>query len=234
MEKLLAHLDQPTLDLLRDLQLDFEIFFQPNPVQNCSVFTLGRTATISYNPKDIETESIAHELLHVWLKRFDFGISNQIYLSFIDHESLKTIFHKALCDHIGNCMDHYKMYPRYKTMGYCDEKFLQNGIESKCNIVDVNQIQMTRFGMYSTYFTDQFIGHLIAILADHYPNDYSRHLEILKNQDSELLEIVTEFWNAWVQFDITNIDAIHNSDRDIGDKFISDMEYWAQDKIFTL
>jgi hypothetical protein len=74
---------------------------------------------------------------------------------------------------------------------------------------------------------------LISILADHYPNNYSKHFSILKNKDSDLFEIVFQFWNEWVKFDITTNDPIFNSDRDIGNSFISKIEQWAEKKIFT-
>jgi hypothetical protein len=233
MPHLLELLDHSTKELFKDLQSDFEIIFQPQPVEHCSVYSFDRKAIITYNPKDVDSESITHELLHVWLKRFQYGISNQIFHSFFVFESLKEVFTKELCDHIGNCMDHNKMYPIYKSMGYSDEKFLLNGIDFKCTISDLNLIQLNYLGKYSINDTNQFIGHLISILADHYPNNYSKHFSILKNKDSDLFEIVFQFWNEWVKFDITTNDPIFNSDRDIGNSFISKIEQWAEKKIFT-
>ena len=84
---------------------------------------------------------------------------------------------------------------------------------------------------YSAKSVEKYIGYLISIYADHIDNDYTEHLRLLKQKNSELFEIVTNFWNKWKTFDIQNIDPIENSDFDLFESFISDMVNWVERKI---
>jgi hypothetical protein len=42
--------------------------------------------------------------------------------------------------------------------------------------------------------------------------------------------IVSRFWKKWEEFDIENIDPIYNSDIELCDNFISDMEGWIENR----
>jgi len=110
--------DVKTKSLLHDLKKDFQIEFEERKIDYCEVFTIKNQATIYYNPKIIDNESIAHELLHIKLKRYNYVIGNHIYFSCLNNPKLQKIFNKFLCDYIGNCLDHFKMYPEYLEMGY--------------------------------------------------------------------------------------------------------------------
>lgn len=73
------NIDEKTLELLNDLQTDFDIAFEIKYIDYCEVFQKSKTATIYYNPKIVNSESIAHELLHIWLNRFNYSIGNYIF-----------------------------------------------------------------------------------------------------------------------------------------------------------
>jgi len=45
-----------------------------------------------------------------------------------------------------------------------------------------------------------------------------------------LFGIVTDFWNKWTEFDIENIDAIYNSDIELAESFMTEMEDWIENK----
>jgi hypothetical protein len=223
-------IDQPTTELMAELQEDFDISFEPWDMSYNEVFTQNKKAVINYNPKAIKTETIAHELLHLWLKKFNYFSSNHIYLSFQNDEKLSKVFTKFLCDFIGNYMDHYKMYPKYLSMGYKPEYFIQEGLNSKCSLSQINFFFLKTFGVYNSKSVNLYIGCLFSIYADHVENDYAKHLTKLKKKDSELFNIVTNFWNSWKKFDIKNIDPINNSDYELIENFIFDIREWASDK----
>lgn len=223
-------LDKKTSDLLFELRADSEIDFVEKNINFCEVFTQNGKSTISYNPKIVDTESIAHELLHIWLNKFNYVIGNYIYLVFESDRKLSKIFNKCLCDYIENCFDHYKMYPKYSEMGYSPDKFLMNGLAEKCSINDIKKLHLKFLGKYKSDSINKFIGYLISIYADHIDNNYDEHLELLKTKESELFSIVTNFWNKWLVFDIENIDIIYNSDRELVESFMTDMENWIEYK----
>jgi hypothetical protein len=224
-------LDNESKLLLADLSRDFQIEFEPRDINYCEVFTINGCSTIYYNPKFVDNESISHELLHIHLKRYNYSIGNHIYLSFQNHKKLGKVFSKFLCDYIENCFDHFKMYPKYIEMGYSPERFLTNGLNKKCSILEVKLLNLSIFGVYKAKSIDRYIGYLISIFADHVDNDYYKHIKILHKKDADLFEIVLRFWNKWKVFDIKNIDPIYNSDIELVESFIVDMKVWIENKI---
>lgn len=226
-----VNLDTSTLDLLNDLTKDFSISFEVKNIDYCQVFQKSKTATIYYNPKTIETESIAHELLHIWLTRFNYFIGNHLFLSTRDNLKLSKFLNKFLCDYLTNCCDHFKMYPKYLEMGYSPSKFLINGLAPKASLNDLIEIRLNFLGSYNSTAINRYIGSLISILADHVENDYSEHHEILKSIDGDLYRIFTIFWDKWINFDIENIDPIFNSDLELTNSLIAELTIWAETKI---
>lgn len=221
-------LDRTSLDMLEDLKKDFSISFEIKDIDHCEVFQKNKTAIIYYNPKNVDTESIAHELLHVWLDRFNYSIGNHLYLSTRNDEKLSKILNKFLCDYITNCCDHYKMYPKYIEMGYSPSKFMTNSLAPKASIKDAKELNLKFFGRYDPNSINHFIGYLISILADHAENDYKEHRLTLQNKEMELYRIVADFWDKWVRFDIKNIDPIFNSDLELTNSFADELSSWTK------
>lgn len=218
-------------NLLSELEKNYEIEFQQKDIDYCEVFSQNNKSIIYYNPKNVDDESIAHELLHIWLNTFNYISGNGIYLQCLENPKLEKIFVKFLCDHIGNCIDHIKMYPQYLSMGYSSEKFIVNALGEKSNLNDMIDLKLkVGENQYSSKAIELFIGNLISIYADHIENDYTKHLIILKNKDEDLFDIVTKFWNSWKNFDITKIDVIFNSDTELMFNFVEDMENWVMNK----
>jgi len=227
------NIDEKTVELLNNLRTDFEITFEAKDIDYCEVFQKRKSATIYYNPRIANTESIAHELLHIWLNRFNYSIGNHIFLCTQNHEKLNTFLNKFLCDYISNCCDHFKMYPKFLEMGYSPKEFLENGLELKTSISDIKQIDLNLLGSYNSRSVNLFIGCLFSILADHIKeNDYAEHHRLLIEKDLKLYNIVCDFWNKWEIFDIENIDPIFNSDLELTNSFIDGLTDWAMDKTF--
>ena len=225
-------LDLKTRLLLEELQKSYKIKFEEKQIDYCELFIKSNDATIYFNPNDIDTETITHELLHIWLEKFNYTVGNYIYMVNLEHEKLNKVFSKFLCNYIENCFDHHKMFPKYSEMGYSPEKFLKNGLAEKCSIQDINSLNLKFSEVYDSTAINKFIGFLISIYADHIKeNKYTEHLFLLKQKDSDLFKIVTDFWNSWVDFDITKINAITNSDIQLNEKFITEMEMWVNDKV---
>jgi hypothetical protein len=225
------NIDKKTIELLNDLQTDFEILFEMKNIDYCEVFQNNNTAIIYYNPKYVNTESIAHELLHVWLKRFNYSIGNHIFLCTRDNEKLSKVLNKFLCDYISNCCDHVKMYPKYLEMGYSPKAFLENGLELKATILEIKEMKLKFLENHDPQAINLFIGYLFSILADHIKeNDYTLHHKYLKEIDYKLYNIICDFWRKWELFDIENIDPIFNSDLDLSDSFIKELVDWSKNK----
>ena len=224
-----SQLNKSNLSLLKDLRKDFKISFVEKDIDHFQVYSQNLSSTIYYNPKIFCNASIAHELLHIKLKRYRY-LNNHIYHSCLGHKKLNLIFKKVLCDHISNCFDHLKMYPEYLSMGYSPKDFLRDGLEEKCNVNTIKKIKIKFFFAYRANSINLYVGNLISIYADHIDNNYDEHLRILKSKEPELFNIVTKLWHSWEKFDITKIDPIYNSDLDLFESFISDLENWVRFK----
>lgn len=225
------NLDDKTLELFNDLNKDFDISFEVKDIDYCEVFQKSKTATIYYNPKNVNSESIAHELLHIWLNRFNYSIGNYIFLCTQSDKKLSKFLNKFLCDFIENYCDHYKMYPKYLEMGYSPKEFLKNGLELKTSVSEIKKIRLKFLGLYNSQSINLFIGCLFSILADHIKeNDYTEHHTYLMDKDLSLYNIVCGFWKKWEAFDIENIDPIYNSDIELTDSFIDGLTNWAKNK----
>lgn len=48
--------------------------FQQKEINYCEVFTQRKKSIIYYNPKIVDNESIAYELLHIWLKKLTMSL----------------------------------------------------------------------------------------------------------------------------------------------------------------
>lgn len=211
---------------------DFRISFEVKNIDHCYVYSENNTSKIYYNPNNFSNASIAHELLHIKLRRFNF-VRNHIYLSCKNHKKLRLIFTKQLCDHISNCFDHVKMYPEYLQLGYSPDDFLRNALEEKSTIKIIKSIKMKFLLGYKAISLDPYIGNSISIYADHADNQYDEHLNLLEQKSPELFEIISKLWNNWIHFDITKIDTIYNSDIELFERFIGDMEEWVKNKIIV-
>jgi hypothetical protein len=226
------NLDGKTTALLSDLQTDFDITFETKDIDYCEVFQKGKNATIYYNPTIINTESIAHELLHIWLKRFTYSMGNRIYLATRYDKKLSKFLDKVLCDYISNCCDHYKMYPKYLEMGYSPKEFLKNGLALKTSISDIKKLKFSFLIFYNSCSINHFISYLLSILADHIKeNDYTEHHKLLIKEDLKLYNIICDFWTKWQAFDIENIDPIYNSDLELTGNFVKELISWSENKI---
>ncbi len=223
-------LDNTTISLLKDLEKDFDISFEPKNIDFCGVFQKNKKATIYYNPKNVDSASIAHELLHIWLTRFNYSIGNHIYLALYSDKKLNKVFNKFLCDYITNCCNHFKMYPKFINLGYQPADFLKNSLDEKASLKDIKRLKLKFLGSYNSKAINFYIGSLFAILADHVENDYTQHHSYLKQFDFQLYTIVSDFWNKWEKFDIENIDVINNSDLDLINSFIDNMKEWIKTK----
>lgn len=224
-EKLDEQNKQLVSEIRNKMSVKFEAFNKPY-FEN---YSINDSVIIYVNPKIFKNSSVAHELLHAWFRGLGLHGSNMIYLSARERPKFSVVFDKKLCDHIGNCMDHYKIYPKFLEMGYAPEDFLSSkGMQ--CDINSIRKLRVQNNGVYSAKHLNNYIGYLISIYADHLPNDYSQHLAQMQSVEPELFDIVTEFWKAWKNVDIENSDPITRMDFEAINDFIMNMENWMESR----
>jgi hypothetical protein len=218
------------IDLLTEVRKGYDVRFAEHVENNAAVYKINKEATVLYNPQRFSNAAIAHELLHVWIEALGYYTSNHIYCVAKEHPKLSRIFSKNLCDHVGNCQEHLKMYPKYLEMGYAPESFIENSMTEQCSINEIDFLHVREDNVVYGLMADRFIGSLISIYAHHIRLDYSAHLAKLKAIETELFDIITAFWRDWERFDITAIDLLNNG-FDEYERFLKAMKDWIEDKV---
>ena len=99
------------------MQQDGIITFKHENKDFCSVYQRNKISEITCNRNKLDSASILHELLHIWLNRLNCNVGTHIYLTFESNKVLGKIFNKYLCDRITNFCDHSKMYPEFLKYG---------------------------------------------------------------------------------------------------------------------
>lgn len=206
--------------------IDFDDWDEPN----MGIWSKKKSIIIYFGTGKNTQSGLTHELLHVKMKSFGYISGNYLQLALNSNSNLNLIFDSQLCQHIDNCMDHIKMYPFFIEYGYKPKEFLDNGNKRLSSVRDLKKINLKREKQINYKDVNSYIGNLISILSDHLDNNYSKHLKILKEKDEPLFNIVSKFWGNWKAFDITNIDPIYNSDIELMDNFIDEMEVWIKSK----
>lgn len=222
-------LNAQNADLLLDLRKTIPVKFKRTKKPYFEVSVINNRASIFVNPKIFNNSHVAHELLHVWFARLGLHGSNLIYLRAKEKPIFAAVFDRFLCDHIGNCMAHNKIYPMFLEMGYAPEDFLISS-DMQCDIDRVRCLCIQRNGIYSAIQVNCYIGYLISIYADHLPHDYSQHLKLLYNFEPELFDMVSGFWRAWKDVDVTNPSPLTRDEFSAINGFINDFEEWATNK----
>jgi hypothetical protein len=118
--------------LWETLNNSFDIKIEPSHNNEYSCFNINNNSTIYVVADDLCAASFTHELLHLYLRLkkvyIGAGFINMVKGSHI----LTKIFSEPLLNHIGNCLDHIKMFQIYDDLGYEADKFILDFNEFKC------------------------------------------------------------------------------------------------------
>lgn len=177
-------LDKRNIPIWDAVSQSFEIKIAPSLNNEYSCYSKNSEATIYVDAKNICVASFTHELLHLYLKVkgifIGAGFSNQVAAS----RTLSRIFSGALLDHIGNCLDHIKMFEIYDALGFDSTKFILDFDSHKCSNSEVSNLKKNykKGNNYNTVAVDFYIGKFIAIHADFNDDlDYDSCLTELKD-----------------------------------------------------
>jgi hypothetical protein len=232
-KEFLPFLDNRNLELWNRLNSRYKILLALSPDKTYSSFVKGETATIFVPLDDYCADSFTHELLHIYLHSKEVFIGAHIKLIVRSNHILSQIINEDLGDHISNCLEHEKMFPIYLQLGYDKKKLISDFYLPKCNPDEIKLFgpNLRPGSSIRNALTNVYIGRFFAVKAC--PNrsfDYSSCIVAFKQADHRLFKILEEFWDAWVRYDIENMDAIHNSYYLICDALTTCLEDWADSR----
>jgi|SRR5690554_320219 len=235
MNNISQFIDKRNSELWNSLNSKFNIRIQQSENREYSCFTKNNDAIIFVDENNICKDSFTHELLHIHLKDKEFFLGSSLKLTIAQSRILSRMFSEALIEHIGNCLDHLKMFEIYKDLGFTQEKFLLDFYDYKCTEFEINDLNRNyKIGnKINTNAVDFYIGKLVAILCDpNIENDYQKPLTIFKKLDTKLYSIVEKLIEDTKEYNLNNED-IFVSYRDISNDFYSNLVTWMKNNKIT-
>jgi hypothetical protein len=226
-------IDLKNKDLWSDLQHSFKITVEYHDQPTAEVFSKNKEVQILVN-KEIDSATFTHELLHLWIESKEIYIGSTLKLLIRENLKLSKVFSPMLLDHIGNTCEHFKMYPKYVSLGYNPSQFLYDNYIHKCTENEIKSLEQNYRVLLAIRIVavDFFIGKFFAIHADHNIDlDYSNCKMRLEAVDGRLYKILSSFWNEWVDYDVEKEDGILVSYHQIAFDFYNDLEDWIRNKI---
>lgn len=196
----------------------------------------GRTI-ISVPLDNLDPASFTHELLHIYLRTKEVFIGGGLTRSIKGSEKLSNICSDNLIDHIGNCLDHIKMFPEFIKLGYDESDFIFDYSENKLTAEDISKIRkhfttnVLFKKIYNASAIDFFIGKFFA--AKSCPNksyDYQQNLNELKKIDGDLFRILETLMTDWITFDYNDPDPAKGSYHLLLFDFIENFKKWTNGK----
>jgi len=228
-------LDSRNTELWNGLNNYFEIDIHIHEKPFAEVFSKSKQVKIYVN-KDIDSSSFTHELLHLWIEQKEIYIGSTFKLIVEENKKLKKVFSDNLLIHIGNVCEHIKMFPKFISLGFNSDDFLYDNDTHKCSESKMISIEKN----YKFLFTyraqaiNLFIGNFFAINADHnIAFDYSDCLKRLEKLDKELFNLLNDFWNQWLDYDLDKEDGVYVSYHQIAFDFFDSFESWIKNKILV-
>jgi hypothetical protein len=226
-------IDSRNSELWRTLNNCCQIEIQIGNCTNYDLSSKGELSIIYVPENNYDPAFFTHELLHIYLRTRQVFIGSGI-TSIKENSLLSKIFSGELIEHIGNCLDHIKMYPLFIEMGYPSEKFTIDFSIDKLNQQEQNLISTFLYcrkpckKIYNSKVIDFYIGKFFAVIAC--PNrqfDYSEKLSRLKEIEKDLYLILEKFSNAWINYNIEDRDPLTGGYQIFLYDFINSLEKWA-------
>lgn len=227
-------IDYRNAELWEDLNAWREIGIEYNDNNWYSCYTGPHRITIYLNKQIVSLGGFTHELLHIWLYRKEIHISQSLQGFVRDIAAVRKVMSRELVDHVGNCLDHIKMWPKYSDMGLAWEEFTTDVSEEKLTVDEIRRIKtgMSMFGLYDARGVDFFIGKFIAAAACPNPLlDYADRFNELRNVEPALFDILNDFVATWKAFDIDGNDP-YNSYLTVLSDFLDALESWVNERKF--
>lgn len=227
-------IDVRNLDLWEDLNAWREIGIEYNDNSWYSCYTGPNRITIYLNRQIISPGGFTHELLHIWFYRKEIYVSQSLQVFVRDIAAVRKVMSRELVDHVGNCLDHIKMLPKYSDMGFGWEEFTTDVGEEKLTVDEIRSIKagMSMLGLYDARGVDFFIGKFIAAAACPNPlMDYGVRFNELRNVEPALFGLLNDFVVTWKAFDIDGNDPC-NSYLTVLSNFLDALESWVNQREF--
>jgi len=218
----------------------FEVEVVENSIDEYSAYSLNDKITFSVPLNDLCADSFTHELLHAEIKVRGVYVGSHLVLTLGASRRLQPVLDfrndplSTLYDHMGNCLEHMVMYPRYIKLGCAPDRFTKDHHEFKLAPSDLSFLKQNywRKKSISASTANYFIGKYFAAVGDHNETfDYSLQLATLKKIDPQLYSALEGFIGRWRTLDLDSEFPADQS-RAAVDHLYSGLKVWMTNKTF--
>lgn len=217
-------------ELWNSLNNDFAIKLTKSHEPNFLINFKNDEVTIYVDENDLTPSSFTHELLHIEMKRNDKNVGRDLDKLIQENEQLHYLFSLPLRDHIGNCLEHVKMLPKFLDLGFIGSNFISDYMTKKMTNSEWNKIKSSycQDNIFDKGAIDYLIGKYFGMKAcNNKKYNYSKYYQGIKKLDIKLSKLLSDFWNDWMTFDPFNIDDNYT---EILELFIEDLNEWQMNK----
>lgn len=217
------------------LNKHFQIDFAPSANNEYRVYSINDSATFYVPANNLCADSFTHELLHVYLRYKKVFIGEAFINTISCSAILKNLLNDRLLEHVGNCLDHIKMFEKYDQMGFRPEKFILDYHQHKCKPSDLADLKRyyKQNGSYNREAINLYIGKFLAMCADFNESfDYETCFEALDKLDPTLFTILDQLVSDWENLDIESDDILESSYYPLLNTFYEGMKRWMACKKF--
>jgi hypothetical protein len=227
-------IDTRNRKLWEEILSEYEVSVEASHNEEHHCYTESKKAIIYIPLKDICPDSFTHELLHIYIRQKGVFIGTNLKLKLLQSNILAKIFVPGLVEHVGNCLDHIKMFPVYVSLGFQNEKFLFDYHTPKCTDQEISDIKSQyKFGSkFYSKAVEVYIGKYIGIKGEvNEEFDYKKHLTALKKIDEELFYSLENLTTSWMDLNIESDNPAYDY-KSIVSTFYQDLKEWMTGKQF--
>ncbi len=228
-------IDRRNSSLWNDLSQEFEIEVRFQDSREYRIYTEGKLSIIYASNLDVNPGAFTHELLHLFIMKQGVFIGDLICEKSKEYHNLAKRLPLRLFEHIANCVDHIKMLPIYKELGFHLKDFILDFNENKFTDQELNKIQSLftqgskGIQIVKSLGVEHYIARYFAIKACPNPefrSNYNTKLIDLKSIDQKLFSILENFTMSWDQFDVLSKDSLKVGYYMFTLKFLGDLDEW--------
>lgn len=193
-------------------------------------YTIGNSATFHIDSSKFSKDYFAHEVLHAYMSSVGCHIAGSLKILIQDNSILSKVLSLKLLDHIGNVLEHIKIYPIYIELGFDKNKFTIDYFESKLTTTDIACLR-SLYRSVGYFASDRFVGKLTAALADPNPEfDYSQQLIQLRKFDPHLFDITYKMVERWKLTKFDNVSVLDDDYNTVTWEYYQGLEKWIRKK----
>jgi len=222
-------IDNKNRDLWDYLRKQYDFQLEESFEEGFLTYFKGDTVIIEVDLDQISSAAFTHELLHVYMKSQGVKIVWDMKDRIESDPDLRDVFSTSLRVHIGNCLEHVKMFPLFLDRGYHREDFLIDYYKRIMEELEVKRLGDNLYiqGKIVQRTVDDYIGKYFAMKASVNPSfDYSQVLMEFQAIDPFLFQILDGFWQNWLKYQVGDPQEEYLN---YLDSFLKNMKYWWRD-----